>query len=303
MSHCPLMGRFDPPSDVVSEVYGRIEAAHGFVEEFDPELVILIAPDHYNGFFYRMMPQFCVGTHAVSVGDYGTEKGEMDVDTDTARDLAASLLARDIDVAVSERMSVDHGFAQPFALLTGSLGGTPVVPVFINCAAPPLNGWARTRAFGEAIGSYLAGQERRVMLIGSGGLSHDPPLPSVHAEDPAIVERAISGAGNEEARPTREANAVKAAEAFVAGTSPLTPLNEEWDKQVVDALAAGSPQTLDAFDNAWVTEHCGRGAHETRTWAATYGALGEGYEVGWTYYRPVKEWLTGFGITVATAAA
>src|SRR4051794_15752049 len=94
MSHCPLMGRFDPPASVVDEVDGRIADARSFVERFDPELVVLIAPDHYNGFFYGLMPQFCVGTHAVSVGDYGTEPGEMRVDTELARELAASIHRR-----------------------------------------------------------------------------------------------------------------------------------------------------------------------------------------------------------------
>ena len=50
-------------------------AARDFVTDFDPELVVTFAPDHYNGFFYRAMPPFCIGTAATGVGDYGTYKG------------------------------------------------------------------------------------------------------------------------------------------------------------------------------------------------------------------------------------
>ena len=33
------------------------------------------APDHYNGFFYRLMPPFCIGYAAESIGDYDSQVG------------------------------------------------------------------------------------------------------------------------------------------------------------------------------------------------------------------------------------
>ena len=34
------------------------------VSEFDPELVVAFGSDHFNGFFLKTMPAFCVGINA-----------------------------------------------------------------------------------------------------------------------------------------------------------------------------------------------------------------------------------------------
>ena len=31
---------------------------------FTPDLVVVFGPDHFNGFFYELMPAFCIGTAA-----------------------------------------------------------------------------------------------------------------------------------------------------------------------------------------------------------------------------------------------
>ena len=32
-------------------------------------------PNHYNGFFYNLMPPYCLGYAATSIGDYGSQAG------------------------------------------------------------------------------------------------------------------------------------------------------------------------------------------------------------------------------------
>lgn len=58
------MGHVDPEQAVLDEVNAVIEAARKRIAEFAPELVILFSPDHYNGFFYDVMPPFCIGMAA-----------------------------------------------------------------------------------------------------------------------------------------------------------------------------------------------------------------------------------------------
>lgn len=53
ISHSPLMGYVDPSPAVLAEVEKTIADARKRIEAFNPELVILFAPDHYNGFFLR----------------------------------------------------------------------------------------------------------------------------------------------------------------------------------------------------------------------------------------------------------
>lgn len=69
LSHTPLVGFVDPEQAVLDEVNGAIADARRRIAEFDPELVVLFAPDHYNGFFYDVMPPFCLGVGATAIGD------------------------------------------------------------------------------------------------------------------------------------------------------------------------------------------------------------------------------------------
>src|SRR5664279_5599150 len=121
MSHSPLMGFTEPAPETRKRVDEALDGARAFIAQFDPELIVEFAPDHYNGFFYDMMPSFCVGAAAESVGDYDTSAGRLPVDHEAAMRLVRAALDAEVDVTVSERMYVDHGFAQPLEILFGGL--------------------------------------------------------------------------------------------------------------------------------------------------------------------------------------
>ncbi len=59
----------------------------------------------------------------------------------------------------------------PLEFLLGGLDKVPVLPVFINGVATPLPGFQRTRMLGEAIGRFTSTLNKRVLFLGSGGLS------------------------------------------------------------------------------------------------------------------------------------
>ncbi|SPW57880.1 2,3-dihydroxyphenylpropionate/2, 3-dihydroxicinnamic acid 1,2- dioxygenase [Escherichia coli] len=84
LSHSPLVGYVDPAQAVLDEVNGVIASARARIAAFEPELVVLFAPDHYNGFFYDVMPPFCLGVGATAIGDFGSAAGELPVPTDLA---------------------------------------------------------------------------------------------------------------------------------------------------------------------------------------------------------------------------
>ena len=46
----------------------------------------------------------------------------------------------------------------------------------------------------------------------------------------------------------------------------------------------------------------GNSSHEVRTWIAAYAALGAAgtYSVRYSYYRPIRELIAGFGLTTVT---
>lgn len=169
LSHSPLVGYVDPAQEVLDEVNGVIASARERIAAFSPELVVLFAPDHYNGFFYDVMPPFCLGVGATAIGDFGSAAGELPVPVELAEACAHAVMKSGIDLAVSYCMQVDHGFAQPLEFLLGGLDKVPVLPVFINGVATPLPGFQRTRMLGEAIGRFTSTLNKRVLFLGSVG--------------------------------------------------------------------------------------------------------------------------------------
>jgi 2,3-dihydroxyphenylpropionate 1,2-dioxygenase len=306
LSHTPLHGYFDPAPEVVAEVHRVTAAARERVRAFDPELVVVFAPDHYNGFFYDLMPPFCIGAAATSIGDYKSLAGELPVPTDIARKMAESVLAADVDVSLSYRMLVDHGAAQPLEEITGGLDRYPVVPVFINSVAPPLATLRRARLFGAAIGRFLQQTGKRVLVIGSGGISHDPPVPELAGATSEVAERLISGRNpTPEARALREERVINAARAFTVGDAPnMRALNPEWDQAFLARLRDDLP-AVDAMSNDEITREGGKSAHEIRTWVAAFGALAAcgPYEAQLDFYRATPEWISGFAAMHAQPAA
>lgn len=297
LSHSPLHGYFDPAPDVLAEVERVQAAARARVLAYDPELVLVFSPDHYNGFFYDMMPPFCIGAAAESVGDYLSLAGPLDVPGGLARELTASVLAADIDVALSWRMQVDHGCAQALEVLTGGLDRYPVIPVFINSVAPPMASLRRARLLGEAIGRFLARTGKRVLVVGSGGISHEPPVPELAGASAEVAERLIGGRNPSlEARRQRQERTVAAARAFAAGTSSMRPLNPEWDRAFIERLSS-ELTAVDGMTDEAITRDGGKSAHEVRTWVAAFGALSAygPYRASLDFYRPIPEWIAGFG--------
>ncbi len=86
---------------VLDEVNGVIASARERIAAFSPELVVLFAPDHYNGFFYDVMPPFCLGVGATAIGDFGGAAGELPVPVELAEACAHAVMKSGIDLAVS----------------------------------------------------------------------------------------------------------------------------------------------------------------------------------------------------------
>ena len=306
MSHSPLLNLPGPSQDLLDDIDSALTPARQFVEDFDPEIVVIFAPDHYNGFFYKLMPPFCIGTEAQGVGDYGTHKGPLDVPEAVAVGCAKAVLSAGVDIAISANMEVDHGTVQPLEKLFGSATARPVIPIFINSVATPLGPLHRCRTLGTAVGSYLATLGKRVLLVGSGGLSHDPPVPTLSTATPQVVERIVHGRPmTPEQRSARQTAVMDAAKSFAAGESDLAPLNPEFDRQFLEIVDSGHLGDLDTWSNSFIANEGGNSAHEIRTWVAAFAALAAAgpYRTGVRYYRPAPELIAGFAVRTAVPAA
>ena len=148
-------------------------------------------PDHFNGFFYELMPAVCIGTSAEGIEGLAPRKRPTARAARARSSCVRFLQPADFDVAISHQMKVDHGMTIPLYKLTGALARYDVLPVFVNCAADPRPSFRRVRAFGQAIGEFLADQNMRITVVGSGGLSHDPPTPRLEMSPPDVARRLI----------------------------------------------------------------------------------------------------------------
>jgi 2,3-dihydroxyphenylpropionate 1,2-dioxygenase len=300
-SHSPLLPYATLPDDIQRELDGTFEVARTFVHDFDPDLIVVFTPDHYNGFFYNVMPPFCLGFNATAIGDYGTPAGSLDVPAAVVAQLAHAVLAEGVDLAISYDMQIDHGGVQPLAMLYGDIRAKPVIPLFINCVAPPFAPISRIRRLGEAVGRHLDTLDAKVLVLASGGLSHDPPIPTFATATP---EQRTMLLGHHrpvtpEARAARQQRVIDAAHAFAAGTATIHDLAPIWDQEFLATLASGELHRLDSWTTDEITRIAGTSAHEIRTWIAGYAAMSAigPYTVTNSYYRPIKELIAGFAVT------
>ena len=299
LSHSPLMEFVRPSAGTERSAREALSTLRLSFDEFNPQLIVLFAPDHYNGFFYDLMPAFCLGVHADTIGDFGTAKGALPVPAEVALECAEAVLAADIDVAVSYRMKVDHGFAQPLEILTGAIDRYPVIPIFVNSVAEPMPSFKRARLLGEAVGTFCKTLGKRVTFVGSGGLSHNPPVPTIKGAPAETAERLIAGRDpSAEDRAARTERTIEAARQFAAGTSKLRPLNPQWDRKFLSTLESRDLSSLDEIDNASVTRDAGASAHEVKTWVAATAAMAAAtsgrYRVRSEHYSEIPEWIAGF---------
>ncbi|ORW01421.1 3-carboxyethylcatechol 2,3-dioxygenase [Mycobacterium kyorinense] len=289
MSHSPLLNLPGPSQDLLDDIDTALGEARDFVNDVDPELIVVFAPDHYNGFFSTLMPPFCIGTAAQGVGDYGTYAGPLDVPDSLAAGCAKAVLAAGVDIAISACMDVDHGTVQPLEKLFGDATARPVIPIFVNSVATPLGPLQRSRALGGAVGNHLATLDKRVLVLGSGGLSHDPPV--------GVRNHRMTP----EERQARQIAVIDAAKRYADGTSDRQPINPAWDHRFLDIVDSGQLVDLDQWSNSFITHEGGNSAHEIRTWVAAFAALAAAgpYRTTVRYYKAAAELIAGFAIRTA----
>ena len=277
-SHSPLLYCFKKEPDKWQQLQESFKAQAEAIRIFDPELVIAFGSDHFNGFFLKMMPSFCVGFQADAVGDIGGFEGRLDVPEDLARDLAFDLRNQKIDTSVSYKMTVDHAFSQTLHLMLGGISARPVIPVFINCITPPYVPFVRSRLMGEAVGRFSAGLGKRVLFLASGGMSHHPTryYPAPGEGEEAVAAWQLSG-GEDSNSLTRQQWLERlytmhheGAEMIARGerTAAQMHLNAEADNRFLDVLKHNRLDDFDSWDQQILIDEAGIGSMELHTWIA-----------------------------------
>ena len=281
-SHSPLMycyAREPEGWDDLQRVFAERKAA---IEAFAPDLVFAFTSDHFNGFFLDLMPSFCVGLSAEAVGDIGGFPGPLDVPEDEARAVVDHLRGHNFDTAVSLDMKVDHAISQTLTVMLGALDRYPVIPIFINCINEPFVAFKRSRQFGECIGRYAREQDKRILFLGSGGMSHNPTryYPAFGSGEQEVTAYQLTG-GKSDASLTKDEWLTRLHEMHIEGAQMLVDgsrtkadlkLNPEVDRAFLDLMVNGQLDVVDDWVPANTVVKAGIGWMEMHTWIAAIAA-------------------------------
>ena len=259
-----------------------------------PDVVLLVGSNHFRGFWLDLVPAFTLGVGEVlASGEAGTPEGPQPVDVDLARSLAQSLVDDDFDPAISARLQIDHGQTHAIQYVLAGMD-VPVVPLVVNVFAPPLPTLARCDALGAALRRAVEadGADKRVVVVGSGGLSHRLPFPDWRAPDGEdqefLVEAWLNG------RESWTDYEARRREIVLAASSAVSP---DVDRELLSWLEAGRFGELSGWSSEHMEEAAGNGGQEIRTWLVMAAALGHG-PGRVLAYEEIPEWLTGMGVAV-----
>jgi len=165
-SHAPLLARDwnALPATVRERVQADFRELGGRLAAARPDVLVVVAPDHWTNFFLDNLPSICIGVGAVHGGppepflrDFPFP--EPAGDPGFGEHLVANAFTAGFEPSVSHRARLDHGICLP--LLRMELAALPrIVPLFLNSLEPPMPALRRCLAWGgliaRAVASYPA---------------------------------------------------------------------------------------------------------------------------------------------------
>jgi aromatic ring-opening dioxygenase catalytic subunit (LigB family) len=255
-SHAPgMVGRAERADPAKRDaLYGAFDDMRMRLEATRPDVLVVVAAEHFANFFMNNMPSFAIGMADHYDGPIedpawiGIEKVRVPGDHDLSKRFIEGVMQH-ADVAYAEEWLFDHGIMVPLHFLTPRYD-LKVIPANINCQGPPLTPLHRAWAFGEGMRAAADAMPERVAIIGTGGISHWPATPD-------------SG-----------------------------KINEEWDRDFLDRWSRNDRDALLDYDDASTYAIAGQGGFEIRTFVAISAAAG-GAKGTVHHYDPIPIFAVG----------
>ena len=178
-SHAPGMTAWAdaaPPAQK-ERIHGGFDRLRRELDASATEVLILLTSEHWANFFLDHIGAFCVGRAASYRGPIEpwlkVDKAEIKGDPALATEIIETSYDDGIEPSFAYELEFDHGTMVPLHFLSPRMD-RPVVPVFFNTLAVPQPTARRCLELGRSIGKVAARSHRRIGLIATGGLSHDP---------------------------------------------------------------------------------------------------------------------------------
>ena len=195
-----------PQEAVAQRMWGAFAACAERLAVLNASSVVVIGADHYMLFGTGCLPQYLIGTGDVD-GPIdplpGLRRGVIPDDQKLASFIAEHGKENGFDWAVGRAFTVDHAVAIPNQLIIepvrakGQQIGT--IPVYLASGVDPFIKMQRAIQVGGAIKAAVEAcpDDERVVVIGSGGISHWVGVPEMgkvnEAFDREIMDYAVRG--------------------------------------------------------------------------------------------------------------
>ena len=197
ISHAPGIAAFRDAANA-SQRDQFFEAANflrGQIKSAAPDLLLVVAPDHFSNFFVDNMPAACVTLNEAYEGPVEDWLGISHLSIPGNPEFAAALLAtafkNGIEPAFSRQVRLEHGVVVALQLLTPAFD-VPIVWIMQNCQVPPMLSLRRCYDLGRAIRKAIDASDLRVGIVGTGGLSHSPGAAEADQLDPEFDRHFLS---------------------------------------------------------------------------------------------------------------
>jgi hypothetical protein len=168
-----------------------------------PDVTIVIGDDQHENILDDNTPPFTIfiGAEAEATTSLrylsqakSDNRTRYDIDSELAKGLLADLMDNGFDPAYSKRTRYDGGLGHAFARVLKFLlpeGNCRVVPIMVNTYFPPTPSAQRCVQFGRALAAAIRHNPgtQRVVIVGSGGLSHTKIDERLDAEFLGFVKR------------------------------------------------------------------------------------------------------------------
>src|SRR5215510_1579842 len=185
-SHAPNLAVPDLAGKIDEGQYSRVMQGFGearaILEQAKPDTIVIFSTDHFDRCFYDNLPPFLVGVGEEAEGPV-TEwmripKVKLRVAGDLGRFIVTEGLENGVDFSSSAELPLDHAEIVPLSYLTPRWD-IPIVPIVVNAFAPPMPSLRRCMQVGVFVREVIERwpEQKRVAVIGTGGLSHWVGLP------------------------------------------------------------------------------------------------------------------------------
>ena len=178
-SHAPGITAWSnaAPAEQKDRVYGAFDRLRRELDASATDTLIVLTSEHWANFFLDHIGAFCVGRAEAYRGPIepwlGISKSEIKGDPELATELLEASYDSGIEPSFAYELEFDHGTMVPLHFLAPRMD-RPVVPILFNTLAVPQPSARRCLELGRVVGRVAARSQKRIGLIATGGLSHDP---------------------------------------------------------------------------------------------------------------------------------